>query len=287
MFYIYKITNLINHKIYIGKTCRDIKTRWNEHCSQAYNHNDNFHLHNAIAKYGKENFTIEEIDNTTDITTLNQLEQFYIKKYDTTNQQLGYNLTVGGDGNRKYDWEEIRALWDQGYAVKEIINYLHCDKGTVGQALKNYSTYTYQLSLRRSNARSKPINQYNLNRQLICTFPSVAEAARSINCNEMSIFNCLHNSHYALGYFWTYQDESLPNNVHANTSTKKRKIKQYDLNHNLLRTFMSAADAARTVHPNSNINSSSSSILQVCKGNRRTAYGYIWEYDNENMGEDI
>lgn len=51
MFLIYKITNKVNDKIYIGKTCRDIETRWIEHCSRA-NSNDKYYLHNAINKWG-------------------------------------------------------------------------------------------------------------------------------------------------------------------------------------------------------------------------------------------
>lgn len=280
MFYIYKITNLINKKIYIGKTCRDIQTRWNEHCSCALNHSDNFHLHNAIAKYGKENFVIEPIDETNDIDVLNKLEQLYIKKYDAINPQKGYNLTQGGEGQMKYNWNEIQNLWDAGYAVKEIIQIFQCDKGTVGKALKNHPGYTYELSLQRSNANSKSVNQYDLNKQLIKTYPSIASAARELKCNEMSIFHCLKNSHYALGYFWTYDTEQLPSDVKVAQSTKKRQIEQYDLNNNLLNVFDSAADAARAVHPNSNINSSSSSIIQVCKGKRPTAYGYKWKYFN-------
>ena len=105
--YIYKITNLINNKIYIGKTIRNIQERWNEHVSRALNSEDNTHLHNAIKKYGKENFTIEVIDSTEDYEKLNELEIYYIELYGSTDPTIGYNLTNGGEGNLKYNYKEI------------------------------------------------------------------------------------------------------------------------------------------------------------------------------------
>ena len=55
---IYKITNIINNKVYIGQTVNTIKQRWNKHCHS----NGCRSLYNAILKYGKENFNIEIIE---------------------------------------------------------------------------------------------------------------------------------------------------------------------------------------------------------------------------------
>lgn len=55
---IYKITNLINNKIYIGQTIRDLKVRFKQHCYR----NGCAYLHNALLKYGKANFKIELIE---------------------------------------------------------------------------------------------------------------------------------------------------------------------------------------------------------------------------------
>ena len=56
---IYKVTNLVNNKIYIGQTERTLKERWEQH---KYKEGCR-HLHNAILKYGAYNFKIEEIEN--------------------------------------------------------------------------------------------------------------------------------------------------------------------------------------------------------------------------------
>ena len=68
MAIIYKITNKINSKVYIGETIRTLKVRWNEHKSESYTegHGYSYHLHCAIRKYGAENFLVEEIEKCPD-----------------------------------------------------------------------------------------------------------------------------------------------------------------------------------------------------------------------------
>ena len=104
--YIYKVVNNINGKIYIGKTSRDIPTRWREHCSKAKNKDSYFHC--ALNYYGIDNFTIEELDTAKSEEELNSLEQYWISFYKSNIKDNGYNLTSGGDGNLKYDWSIIR-----------------------------------------------------------------------------------------------------------------------------------------------------------------------------------
>lgn len=63
---VYKLTNKENGKIYIGITNQGVTIRWYKHCSDAIYGNSNFPIHNAIRKYGKDNFqveVIEEIEN--------------------------------------------------------------------------------------------------------------------------------------------------------------------------------------------------------------------------------
>ena len=96
---IYKITNNINNKIYIGLTTCSLSYRWSKHLTESKNINNNKHLYKAIRKYGSENFSIEQIDSTDNFKKLGQLEREYIKKYDSQNPNKGYNLTAGGESN--------------------------------------------------------------------------------------------------------------------------------------------------------------------------------------------
>lgn len=91
---IYKITNLINNKIYIGQTIRTLKRRWLAHC---HIKSTTFYIGKAIQKYGKENFTIEEIDKASSQEELNDKEKYWINHYNSTDSNIGYNLREGGD----------------------------------------------------------------------------------------------------------------------------------------------------------------------------------------------
>jgi group I intron endonuclease len=89
---IYKVTCLINNKIYIGKTNFFNKRRYN-HIKDSKNPKTYFHK--ALSKYGPENF-IWEIIEEDDIKKLSEREQYWIKKFDSFGN--GYNLTFGGEG---------------------------------------------------------------------------------------------------------------------------------------------------------------------------------------------
>ena len=88
---IYKITNLINNKSYIGQSVLP-KKRWQQHCNDANAHYDDYPIHNAIRKYGKKNFSFEIIEWTKDYNTR---EKELIKHYNTIAPN-GYNVVEGG-----------------------------------------------------------------------------------------------------------------------------------------------------------------------------------------------
>ena len=86
---IYKITNQINNKVYIGLTTCSLEYRWSRHVAESKNLSNTKDLYKAMRKYGVENFTIEEIGNTDDLKELGKLERNYIRKYNSTNPKVG------------------------------------------------------------------------------------------------------------------------------------------------------------------------------------------------------
>ena len=102
---IYKITNLINQKSYIGQSV-DIERRWKDHRKRVQT-GDNV-LYRAIRKYGIDNFSFEVIQECSP-KELNELERYYVNLYDT--YYNGYNSTLGGDSSRCYSSpEQIKGI---------------------------------------------------------------------------------------------------------------------------------------------------------------------------------
>ena len=96
---IYKATNLINNKSYIGQTINILDIRKREHISAAKLNLDTMIFHKAICKYGKENFKWEVLCKCKNIDELNKMERYYIKEHNTfMNNGKGYNMTTGGEG---------------------------------------------------------------------------------------------------------------------------------------------------------------------------------------------
>ena len=94
---IYRVTNKINGKMYIGQTVKSLSKRIHSHINIALSGGDNIYFHKAIKKYGKENFTWSTIAECNSLEELNIAEIEMIKKYNTFSN--GYNLTKGGEGN--------------------------------------------------------------------------------------------------------------------------------------------------------------------------------------------
>lgn len=116
---IYKITNLINNKIYIGQSV-DIYTRWAKYKSIKYCHNE--HLRNSFLKYGINNFLFEiiEICNEKD---LDEEEKYYIQKFNSF--EHGYNQTKGGHNNyeTKRNYKIVQIDTNNNEIINEFNTY--------------------------------------------------------------------------------------------------------------------------------------------------------------------
>lgn len=94
---IYLIENTINGKIYIGMTTGSISGRIKDHLRSAENGSP-FRLHTAIRKYGFDKFNVKEIDDSDSRKQLAELEKMWINYYNSMEYDVGYNMTLGGDG---------------------------------------------------------------------------------------------------------------------------------------------------------------------------------------------
>ena len=184
MGYIYKITNNINGKVYIGKTTKTVEERWKGHLKKKNYKKNKFY--NALNKYGIDNFTIEEIEECDD-DLLNEQEIYWINFYNS--YENGYNSTGGGDGGIKITpikIKQIIELYQQGFSITDISKKLHSSIETITFYLKKELNLSdkkiksngYKI---RSKKQYKPVIQLSLNGEIIQIFTSLQEAQEKTN----------------------------------------------------------------------------------------------------------
>jgi group I intron endonuclease len=93
--YIYRVTNTVNGRIYIGQTRRTVAYRWSVHKSEALRR-PKCYFHKAIAKHGHEVFRVEVIATAGTVSELDALECRFIAEANSADPSAGYNLTLGG-----------------------------------------------------------------------------------------------------------------------------------------------------------------------------------------------
>ena len=187
MAYIYKITNKLNDKCYIGKTeLSNPEKRFKQHVSDSKKERcKDRPLYRAFNKYGVDNFDFQILEETENAS---ELEIYYIKKYNSYGRN-GYNATKGGDGKRLFDYKVIEDLIIAGLTAREITEELNCGKDTVRNVAKakqiSLSPDKNNLQL-QMEASKKAINQLSLEGKYIQSFDSYADAARWLKQNNYS-----------------------------------------------------------------------------------------------------
>lgn len=93
--YVYKITNLVNGKIYVGQTIKTVQRRWGQHKFLSQKPSKESYLQKSIYKYGSDNFSVETLDNAYNREDLDYKEAHWIDVLDTLKPN-GYNIRPGG-----------------------------------------------------------------------------------------------------------------------------------------------------------------------------------------------
>lgn len=177
MPFIYKITNNINGKCYIGKTLNSIEERWKEHLHDYQKSRcKDRPLYCALNKYGIENFLIEQIEEC-DENILSEREQYWIKYYNS--YHYGYNATLGGDGKQYIDYDLVVEAYLRLKNQKMVAKELNICVDTVRKILRlrNISIITSQ---EISRSRGIKVDMFSLRQDYIRTFSSLGEASKFI-----------------------------------------------------------------------------------------------------------
>lgn len=283
MPYIYKITNLLNGKVYIGQTIKTPKQRMTEHIYLANNpqYDRKSKLHAAMRKYGCDNFAIEVVQACS-VNQLDELEIYWIEKYDSYSS--GYNNTLGGSGGLKRTTEEFVDLWEAGMTVSAIARHAKADRGTVACHLRSIGITSEDIEARKNSYMKSisqvPVYQYDLDGNFIAEYNSIETASMQTGVSVGSIRGVIGNQHPSAGRFqWKrYKVDNIGKCAKMPNSTPK-EVHQYALDGKYLRSFKSLYQARLSVGLGSTV-----TLRRVLSGQAKQTAGYRWSFTKtENL----
>ena len=247
MYQIYKITNKIINKVYIGSST-DVERRWRQHKEASVNEKDhhyNYPLMIDFRKYGIDNFNFEIIETLSNYQTMIEAEHNWIVRENCIFPN-GYNQTDKTDS----------PMFDPNVAKK--------------------------MSNTKREKYGKRVCEINTEGEILEIWQSLAEAGEKTGLNRFKISNVCNGTRITTGdRIFRFVDENkniiIPeiksNQVQTNRITKtSRKVGAYNLNNELIASFDSLQLAAQFCRGNS------STISAVCRGKRNTHKNYIWRY---------
>ena len=247
--WIYKITNNINGKVYIGQS-KNPQNRFKQHI----NDKKDSAIHNAIKKYGEDNFSFEIIEGP--IENYNEREKYWIKLYNSYEE--GYNMTPGGEeppitnGEKsclsKFSDELILSL--QLDLINTNINYSelsekynidvsYITKINRGET-RNNPQFVYPLSKSDNIAKSKDFLM-NITNELLYTTKSIEQLAKDFQVDSLTIYrinlgkqkNCPKDIEYPIRNKGERISKKMLSNIIKDLLDNKLKFKEIEKKYNL------------------------------------------------------
>lgn len=272
---VYMHRNKINNKVYIGQTGTAVKDRWQN--GKGYKGCTLFER--AIEKYGWDNFEHIILEDNLTREEVGISERKFIALYDSTNPEKGYNISTGGEsghvGVKMSD--EVRKQMSE---TRKGVQFSQEHKDRISNALKGRTISEKQKQQIREN-NSVPIVQLSKQGDFIREYGSSEEASRITGIDAGNILTSAHSLNYsrsAGGFLW------IKSSDYWNLETKGIKyvnqsltaVVQLDKDGKYISEFESCAEAQRAIgKPGSN------TINACCRGDAKSAYGFVWVYKNE------
>lgn len=283
-FDIYKATNKLNGKYYIGVTTQGIGARMKKHLYKALS-GSQYNFHKALADFGLENFTVEVIDSTEDVEEAKNLEKYWIEKLHSNNSEYGYNSDCGGD--LMFHTEESKAKISAVHKGKDMSKFYN------------------------------PVLQYSLSGKFICEYKSMTQAQEKTGVCRAAIIRSINKTIKTQSksnpYIWVYKKDypTVPLTIDPTDWQPKARIRtvskkfleardslnkmggqfgslseckpvvQYDKEGNVIATYHSITEAVKST------GISSTTITTYCNGNNDEKLKdpkflkrikYIWRY---------
>lgn len=210
---IYKATNTINNKVYIGATTKSIDERKLDHLQKSKKKVGSY-FQEAILTFGMDSFIWEQIDTASSIDELAKKEIQYIEEFDTISN--GYNSDKGG-GFKKTVYQfniETRDLINYYEDLSSAANAVNAAKTSISNACLHYNktckgyiwSYSSKPDINVSNDfRKKTVNQISLNGDLIACYESASDASRKTGISKTCITRCCRKERQqSSGFIWEY-----------------------------------------------------------------------------------
>lgn len=197
--YIYKFHNKITSKDYIGQTVRTLNERISEHLYDALHNKDNNYFHNALKKYGIENFEISilhTVDAECKKSLLNQLNILEIQEIERHNSfNNGYNSNTGGNSYEVSDESKLKMsksckgrVFTEQHKQNLSISLKGCKKGERSQEYRNkisqsHKNRTYEY-LRTPESRKKASEKIRGQKRSEVTKQKMSQAQKGRKVSE-------------------------------------------------------------------------------------------------------
>ena len=287
-YYIYKVTNKQNGKIYIGKT-NNIGQRIRQHLSSCKNRDTEFHK--ALNDEGFANFTWEFLECVNSQETASDLEREYIEMFHSLVPN-GYNLSPSSGGVPQYNaivcltkdgklvkrYSYLREAVKDGFNVSSIIRSIKTNyrtaKGYIFMNEDDYNKYGPKDFIIKENAQKKKVVQCDLLGNYVNEFNSVSEASDMTGFARSNISaNLTGASKTCNGFIFVYKTDFPIKDIEKYKHAGKGiKIAQIDKETgDILKIFNSIKEAGDS------IGRSYKNIQKVMNKPTRTAYGFKWK----------
>lgn len=252
MGYIYRITNTINGKQYVGQTLHpDIHTRWNQHKRKCKTMLGRC-LFNAYVKYGIENFKFEIVCICFD-EACNELEKFYIEKFKTLYPN-GYNLKAGGK-NSRHNEETKKLISETKKGVPSTVVYT--DEMRKARSQRNMGAKNHNFGKLVSNEQRSAISE---KMKQIWKEKKKVGFVQSKIVVEALVKGCAE------------QRKKVVRKPKFFLKGRKQRIGQYDDYDTLLAEFESIKVASDKTGAKPSV------ISAVCRGVKKHAGGFKWKF---------
>lgn len=223
--YIYKISNVINNKMYIGQSKYNIDKRFKRHVDDAMKFRINTHLAKAIRKYGKENFIIELIDSCETQDELNKKEHYWIHYYNTLIN--GYNET-----------DSIERCGGNTYAGRTI-EEMNITKNKLSES-KSGAKNPNSRKVKCLNINTKQELHFDTNKEMQNYFNEKNHNFITRRCNNT--IKCLYKKEWLIAY---EENEYIKDYTVGKNNARAKRIKVKTLDNNIEFNFNSYAAAER------------------------------------------